>query len=152
MQRFGVRTSNVRSGVSLRVKAITTLLGVLLGVAPLVGMAAAGAAEAPKVDVLVRVEAGAENAVAAQVHALGGDTQKPLAILPGFLAKVPSDLLGQIAALPGVVGVVQGIDIGFDPALYDPEKISSSLYSVAKDIGADRSGRTATPARVLTSR
>ena len=59
-------------------------------------------------------------------------------ILVGFLAKVPADRVDALGALPGVVGVVQGIDIGFDPALYNPEKISSSLYSVAK---AHRRGR-----------
>jgi serine protease AprX len=91
----------------------------------------------PKVEVLVRVEPGTESAVSAQVKLLGGDPSGPMKILPGFMAKVPADRVGAVNAIPSVVSVVQGIDVGFDPALYDPEKISSSLYSVARAIGAD---------------
>ena len=112
-----------------------------LVVATVLGGAAALAfpadASESEVKVLVRVQPGTDAAVAQEVRALGGDTEKPLTILSGFFAKVSSDRVGAIEGLPGVVAVLRGADIGFDPALYDPEKISSSLYQVAKNIGAD---------------
>src|SRR5436190_11866908 len=114
--------------------AMVVIAGLLA--APLTGVAPAGAA-VPKVAVLVRVQPGYESAVAAQVKALGGDPAGPMKILVGFMAKVPTDRVDALSTIPGVVSVVQGIDVGFDPALYNPEKISSSLYSVARAIGAD---------------
>jgi serine protease AprX len=110
-----------------------------LSVAPLAGMAPAGAAAPPpppKVDVLVRVQAGAVATVSAQVKLLGGDPSPPLKVLDGFTAKVPADQVDAVSVIPGVISVVQGVDVAFDPALYDPEKVSSSLYSVARNIGA----------------
>jgi serine protease AprX len=117
----------------LRVLAL--VLAVALGVG-LLGASRAGAAT-PTVEVLVRVEPGTESAVADRVKALRGDPGKALSVLSGFMAKVPADQLDAISAIPGVVSVVSALDIAFDPALYDPEKISSSPYQVAKNIGAD---------------
>jgi serine protease AprX len=117
------------------IRSIAVLLAVALGIG--VFAASAAGAATPKVDVLVRVEPGTDASVAAGIEALGGHPDKPLRILSGFMAEVPTDVLAQVGALPGVVSVASGIDIGFDAALYDPEKISSSLYQVTKNIGAD---------------
>jgi subtilisin family serine protease len=139
------RTPSPEGPVAHRTKAFVAVLAMLVG-GSLVAAAPAGAASAPapaattvKVDVLVRVEPGTEGPVAQQVRLLGGDPAKPLTVLPGFLAKVPTDRVATVAAIPGVTGVVDGVDIGFDPALYDQQKISSSLYQIALNIGADQS-------------
>ena len=42
-----------------------------------------------------------------------------------------------VRALPGVLAVIDEYDIPFDAAFYDPEKLSSSLYQVARNIGVD---------------
>ena len=133
--RPGIRSVR-SSGWQWRPMKMAMVVIAALLAAPLAGVAPAGAS-VPKVAVLVRVQPGYESAVAAQVKSLGGDPSGPMKILVGFMAKVPTDRLDALSTIPGVVSVVQGIDVGFDPALYNPEKISSSLYSVAKAIGAD---------------
>jgi serine protease AprX len=96
----------------------------------------AGAA-VPSVEALVRVQVGSEASVAQAIKSLGGDAHAPLKVLNGYMARIPSDRVEAVQTIPGVVSVVTGVDIGFDPAMYDPEEISSSLYQVAKNIGAD---------------
>jgi serine protease AprX len=98
------------------------------------GQAVAGTAEA---HVLIRVAPGTEASVAEGVRALGGHAEHPLAVFAGFRAEVPADALGAVQALPGVLAVIDEVDIPFDAAFYDAEKVSSSLYQVARNIGVD---------------
>ena len=135
MNQAGIFSSRAVERLSRRAKTFAALLAVLIG-SSLVGVAPAGAAT-PRVDVLVRVQPGAEASVAEQVRSLGGDPGKLLDALHGFVAKVPTDRVAAVGVLPGVVSIVSGIDVGFDPALYNPEKTSSSLYQIAMNIGAD---------------
>jgi subtilisin family serine protease len=94
-------------------------------------------AATPEAHVLVRVAPGAETVVADGIRAVGGHAEHPLEVLSGFRAEVPPDALPSVRALPGVVAVIAEYDIPFDAALYDPEKLSSSLYQVARNIGVD---------------
>ena len=100
-------------------------------------ISSAGAA-VPPVDALVRIQPGTETGVALAIRGLGGDPHQPLKVLNGYMARLPGDQLAAVQAIPGVISVATGVDIGFDPAMYDPEKVSSSMYQVAKNIGADR--------------
>jgi serine protease AprX len=89
------------------------------------------------VDVLVRVDEGAQAAVTARVRALGGHADKPLDVVPGFTAEVPADAMQALRETPGVQSVVADLDIPFDAAFYDAEKVSSSMFQVAKNVGVD---------------
>jgi serine protease AprX len=128
-------TTRVRSGAArLAVVLSTVLLVLMIGAS---GMSTAGGA-VPSVEALVRVQPGSEASVALAIRALGGDPHAPLKVLNGYMARFPSDQIAAVQAIPGVISVATGVDIGFDPAMYDPEEISSSMYQVAKNVGADR--------------
>ena len=124
-----------RSGVA---RYATALFAVLLTFS--VGgpaISSAGAA-VPPVDALVRIQPGTETSVALAIRGLGGDPHQPLKVLNGYMARLPGDQLAAVQAIPGVISVATGVDIAFDPAMYDPEQVSSSMYQVAKNVGADR--------------
>ncbi len=136
MDRYGTALSTSGWNGSFRLKAVAALLVTLLGAA-MFGVTAGGTSVNTE-EVLVRVEPGMELAVAEQVLAIGGKPDKPMEILNGFLAKVPVGQEDSIRAIPGVVSVVGQIDVAFDPAFYDSEKVASSMYQVARNIGADK--------------
>jgi serine protease AprX len=109
---------------------VTSLAASLFAVAP-------AFATTPDAHVLVRVAPGSETSVANAIRSLGGHAEHPLEGLSGFRAEVPPDVLPSVQALPGVVAVINEYDIPFDAAFYDAEKVSSSLYQVARNIGVD---------------
>ena len=83
-----------------------------VGVATLVAAGVAGpasaattASAAEDVSVIVREVAGAGNAAEQAVARFGGTVGKQLDILGGFTAKVPSDRVGLLRAVPGVESV-----------------------------------------------
>jgi serine protease AprX len=103
----------------------------------IVGVALPAGASEPTDTVLVRVEQGFQSSVAAGIKSLGGDPGGLLKVITGYQAKVPESQVGAVRALPGVVSVVDEVDVPFDIAMYNPEKVSSSLYNVAKNIEVD---------------
>jgi serine protease AprX len=121
----------------LQPRAIRTIAAALVALISFAVYDGPAHAATEKIDVLVRVTDGAEGDVSAAVRSLGGDPGKPLDILSGFRAKVPADRLDALREVTGVESVVMNVDIPFDAAFYEHDKVSSSLYHIAKNIGVD---------------
>ncbi|MDP8904516.1 MAG: S8 family serine peptidase [Chloroflexota bacterium] len=114
----------------------------LCAVALVVGSLLHGAALAPAgrlVEVIVRVEAGTSIADARRtVVALGGQVGRPLAIVGGFAAAVPSAALARLTASPAVASVSANYSVQLLHEVngFDAETAAGSMYNVAWQIGA----------------
>jgi serine protease AprX len=131
------RLSAMIRGEAVPAPRLVLALVVVIALGAPLCAAPSAAAASTATRVLVRVTPGAETSVSEAIRALGGHPERPLKVLPGFRAEVPADALPLVRTLPGVVTVVDELDIPFDAALYDSEKVSSSLYQVGRNVGVD---------------
>lgn len=113
-------------------------------VAGLVALGASGAGAStpsgPATAVVVMAGPGAEPAAELAVQALGGRVTRPLAIINGFAARLPSGNLPALASTPGVVSVSPDGTVrpmSMVPSLdYDPAADLGSLSRVSQFTGA----------------
>jgi serine protease AprX len=130
-----VAIPSLGKGFAVRLRAISQILVCCVVV---VGafVARASAAEPPKEKVIVQVEPGTERTVAARVEALGGKPGGAMKVISGFEAEVPVAAIDKLRASVNVVAVIERADVPFTDAFWDSDKVSSSLYRIAKTIGA----------------
>jgi serine protease AprX len=109
----------------------------------------AGAEELPAESlaaVIVREAPGAGDGPEHLVERLGGTVGQSLDLIDGFAATVPTDAVGALAASPEIAQVTQNAVLELSKAGWesastlssaDPKTSSSSLYEVARYMGAD---------------
>ena len=118
----------------MRLKGL--LFGVLCLLAVFAHLPVSGAAEA-RTKVLIATEPGTEAQVARALESLGGKPGALLKVMPGLEAELPASALDAARGLEHVTAVIDEADRLFTDSFWDAEKVSSSLYQVAKVIGAD---------------
>ena len=114
------------------------LLAALLGC--LLLSASAGSTPRPvtpagAAPVIVRGEVSALIGIERASQRLGGTAIRPLQVIGGFSASVPSARLADLRALPGVTSVVPDSPVQLHSG-YDPGADSFSLLNTAADLGA----------------
>jgi serine protease AprX len=105
------------------------------------------------VRVIVRQTSQATTGPARAVERLGGNVGRPLAIIGGFAAEVPSGALGAIRQQPGVVSVTPDSKLHMAGDGWRADDDPASLFTVAKEIGAhDAWGKSDSLGRKVTGK
>jgi serine protease AprX len=128
-------------GLPLSTRRAMTVAVATLVAAGLAGPTAASAAttvpasSADQVSVIVREANGAGTAPEHAVTAFGGTVGRQLGILGGFTAKVPSDRVDALRAVPGVSEVTEDAGLSLSSKeVEDQAAQSGSLYTIANQV------------------
>lgn len=116
-------------GAALTVTVATLLL--LLSPAP-----SGTTQQAPLVSVIVREVSAATDAAENAVETLGGMVQRPLRIIGGFSAKLPSTAVETLRRLPGIMSVTPDAVVHLEQveSTYDPKADPGSLTNTNNSI------------------
>lgn len=110
----------------------------LLGFSPSLGAVGKASATGPPVSVIIEELPGSGRAPEDLVESLGGEIQRHIGIIHGFVAEVPR---GRLQGLEGAAGVRSAtrdrrVELQNHNGSYDPTTDPGSIYNTTKTIGA----------------
>jgi serine protease AprX len=123
-----------RPGITAHLAAV---LAIVLGTTAAGAPPASAHDHSPLLPVIVRSLAGDPGVAQRSVLSVGGELGQRLAIIGGFAARVPAQVLSRLEVMPGIASVTRDVALRPLHAIddYDAESATGSLYNTARQIG-----------------